>query len=354
MRTFLPLLLTACGLLPSEGPGSSGPSPVLVEVAQAREGVLDDRWVLPAEVRAFERSMLAAGASGPITELPLREGASLSRGALLLAVDPAPAAARLAVAVAEAQETEVALGRAAREVERLERVSEGVLSASELDLATTEAETLRARLARQQAAAREARVMLDRHRLRAPFDGEITAVNVSVGDWVEPGQPVIELVNIGGLDLRVDAPRELVQQVRTGEIAWISHRSHEAEAEVVGVASSLERASRTAVVRLEPRAPAPDWLVPGLSVRVGFDVARRDSEAARIPRDALVIGAAGTRVVRVVEGKAEVVSVSVVATAGEQALVRPLTAGDLVVTRGNERLRSGQAVEVQSRRDDEG
>ncbi|TVQ93624.1 MAG: efflux RND transporter periplasmic adaptor subunit [Deltaproteobacteria bacterium] len=353
MRFLLPTLCMGCGLLwVDEERGSSGPSPALVEVAEAREGVLDDEWSLPAEVRAFERSVLAAAASGPITELALREGASVQRGDLLLAVDPQPAAARLAVATSEAREAEVSAGRAEREVERLSRVAEGVLSASELDLARTEAESLRARVGRLQAAAREARVLLDRHRLRAPFDGEVVALLASVGDWVEPGQPVLELVNLGALDLRVDAPRALARQLSKGDRARLRFGSERADAEVVGIASSLERTSRTAVVRLEPLEPVPEWIVPGLSVTVDFDVVRRDEEAARIPRDALVLGAAGTRVVKVVDGKAQSVQVDVVATAGDDALVRPLAPGDVVVTRGNERLRTGQAVEIDRRREE--
>ena len=51
-------------------------------------------------------------------------------------------------------------------------------------------------------------------------------------------------------------------------------------------------------------------------------------------------------VVRVVDGAAQIVAVEVVVQAGDRALVRGegLTAGQRVVTRGNERLRPGEAV----------
>jgi RND family efflux transporter MFP subunit len=225
-----------------------------------------------------------------------------------------------------------------------------VLSASELDIAETDALALEARLARQQAAAREARVALGRHQLTAPFDGVVQLLLVSEGDWVEPGTTVIELVSSDRVDLRVDAPRELIQHVAIGDPVALSHRGRAAAARVVGVVPSLDPASRTAVVRVEPEPPSPDWLVAGLSVAARFDVRHDAADAARIPRDALVLGAVGTRVIKVVDGVAEAIDVEVLATAGDQALVRPLSPGDVVVVRGNERLRTGQKLAIEQPR----
>ena len=67
-----------------------------------------------------------------------------------------------------------------------------------------------------------------------------------------------------------------------------------------------------------------------------------------VPRDALVVGVVGTRVMKVVGAKVEPIEVEVIATADADALARAtgLAPGDRVVTRGNERLRPGQAVTV--------
>jgi membrane fusion protein (multidrug efflux system) len=347
MSRWLPLLLVACsGLGAGDPPAPAGPPPALVRVAEAEGGVLADGWELPAEVRALDQARLAAGASGPVVRLAVREGARVERGELLLQVDPAPAAARLAVAQAEARETEVALERARREVERTAAVADGVLSASELDDAATAVRTLEARLARQQAAAREARVVLQRHDLVAPFAGSVAALQVSEGDWVEPSAPVLTLVSSDRLDLRVDAPRELVDQVAIGDAVAVRRDAGAVQARVVGLVPSLEPVARTAVIRLEPEEAAP-WLVAGLAATARFEVRREAADGAIVPRDALVLGVTGARVFRVVEGKAELVEVEVVATAEDRALVRPLAAGDRVVVRGNERLRGGQPVTVE-------
>ena len=67
-----------------------------------------------------------------------------------------------------------------------------------------------------------------------------------------------------------------------------------------------------------------------------------------MPRDALVRTPAGVRIVKAVDGKAAPLTVQVTATADATALVvaEGLAAGDTVVTRGNERVRPGQPLQV--------
>ena len=54
-------------------------------------------------------------------------------------------------------------------------------------------------------------------------------------------------------------------------------------------------------------------------------------------------------VMRVVDGKAEAVAVKVLVSGEDEVLVAPdpLAAGDMVIIRGNERARPGQAVTIQ-------
>jgi len=112
----------------------------------------------------------------------------------------------------------------------------------------------------------------------------------------------------------------------------------------------LDPQTRTIRVRLQP-VEVPEWLLAGSAVDVVFDVTRGDERSLRVPRDAVVVGAAGARrVVRVVDGKASLLPVEVLAQSSERALILGdgISVGDEVVVRGNERLRPDQAVEVVS------
>ena len=69
-----------------------------------------------------------------------------------------------------------------------------------------------------------------------------------------------------------------------------------------------------------------------------------------VPKDALVISQSGTSVVTLDGNKAKPVNVSVVAGHDNMMEVTgPLKAGTTIVTKGNERLWPGQAVQIKGK-----
>ncbi|MEO0605960.1 MAG: efflux RND transporter periplasmic adaptor subunit, partial [Myxococcota bacterium] len=186
---------------------------------------------------------------------------------------------------------------------------------------------------------------LERHRVRAPFDGVVARRHVDPGDRVNPGTPVVDLVSTGSVEVRVDAPLQLARQVEPGqtvELGLVPPLS----ATVAGVVPALDPVSRTAVVRVVPTGEAPG-LVAGSSVPVAFSIQHEGGLV--VPRDAIVVGAVDQRVFKVVESTAQPVTVRPVASSAGQVLVEAddLAAADAVVVRGNERLRPGQPVRVE-------
>ena len=256
-------------------------------------------------------------------------------------VDRALASARHSAAAAAEAEAAEQLAQARRVLDRMERVQTGVLAPSELEDARSRVAALTARHSALAAATREAAAQLGRHAVRAPFAGLVTARHVDPGDWVTPGQPVLDVVSVDAVEVRVSVSRELAAHATAGDSVKIKGEG-EVSGLVAGIVPALDPGSRTGLVRVTPSEPAP-WLVPGVAVQVTFPV-ERGADGTVVPRDALVLGPAGNRVVRVVDGKAEPVDVQVVASTPDAALVTGVDVGDTVVIRGNERLRPGQAV----------
>ncbi|MCA9711148.1 MAG: efflux RND transporter periplasmic adaptor subunit, partial [Myxococcales bacterium] len=320
------------------------PPPARVEVAAARGGGLDDRWVFLGEVEAMRRAELAAEADGEVLDVRVRVGDRVGAGDLLLRVDSSLAKARLAAARASRTETTQELEQARRDRQRAESLGAQVIPEAEIERDVTRATTLETRRVRLSAAEREAKVQLGRHRLEAPFAGVISARRVDPGDWVGLGTRVLDLVDDQTVEILVEGSAELVERIERGAVATVQRGEQQVEAEIVGVVRALDPITRTATVRLLPREPQP-WLLPGASVDVAFTI-HRDEPGVVVPRDALVHGAVGVRVVRVQDGTATPVPVTVVATADADALVQGegLAPGDAVVVRGNERLRPGQPV----------
>ncbi|MGB5694354.1 MAG: efflux RND transporter periplasmic adaptor subunit, partial [Polyangiales bacterium] len=193
----------------------------------------------------------------------------------------------------------------------------------------------------------EARAQLGRHRVKAPFDGVVGARNVDPGDWVDPGVEVLELVDDTGVEVLASVPPEVARFLSVGDKATLERRGETTAATIEGIVPALDTESRTVRLRLVPDQPEP-WLLPGAAVDVLLTIQRSEEGAIVVPRDALVYGIANVQVVKSADGKAELVPVQVVASGRDEVLVRSeaLAPGDVIVTRGNERVFPGQPLIV--------
>jgi membrane fusion protein, multidrug efflux system len=352
--------------------GEAPPAPV--EVATAEAGELVDQWVFVGEVRSLRSAELAVGAAGEIISLAVREGDRVVAGELLVEIDQRRASAQLSAAVSSRRESERELVQARREAERAAKLGASIISSEEIEQQQVRAETLEARKRRLAAEIRAAKAQLSEYQLLAPFDGVIAARYADLGQWLDPGETVIELVAVDAVEILVEVRPELAPHVRVGDkvtvtpaggLRAVSDAVQRVEAEVTGVVPSLDKTTRTFKIRLtpivaDPAGPSSIWLLPGAPVQVAFPVTFATTSvvsseagsasvsAVLVPRDALVLGAVDTRVVVVVDGAAKPVLVEVRAMANDMALItgEGLTPGSVVVTRGNERLRPGQRVRV--------
>ncbi|MEN0063512.1 MAG: efflux RND transporter periplasmic adaptor subunit [Myxococcota bacterium] len=332
----------ACSSAPQAPPARPA---ALVAVTSVREGSLDDTWSYLGEVSALERAELAAGAAGALVAVTRREGEAVTAGELIAEVDPKLALAELEVARARADQIRAEQEQARRTLARVGKVRSGVLAPNEVEAAEADVARLDAALEAATADRHVAWAKLERHRVRAPFDGVVARRHVDPGDWVNPGTSVVDVVSTGATEVRVDAPLQLARQIEPGQAVELQLKPP-VEAKVVGVVPALDPVSRTAVVRIVP-PPEASGLVAGTAVPVAFSI--QHDGGLVIPRDAIVVGATEERVFKIVEGAAQPIAVRRVASSAERVLVEAdgLATDDVIVVRGNERLRPGQPVRVE-------
>lgn len=339
--------LGAC-TTPTPPATATGPTATPVEVEDVRQGVLREEVLVLGNVHAQFQAELAVGADGEIVALDVRLGDLVRQGDLLLRIDPSLARARVAAADASGHETRQELEQATRDRHRAEHLGANVLAEMEIEQNVTRAKALEARAEQLAATRREARVQLDRHVLRAPFDGVISARHVDLGDWVSAGEAALALIDDRRLEVIASVEASLVERLEHGASVRLRRGPHEMPGNVVGIVRALDPTTRTAPVRIVPAEGAP-WLLPGAAIDVVFVVERSTEDGTvLVPRDAIVYGAVGTRVVQAVDGKAHLLDVRVEACARDLCLVRAdsLRPGERVVTRGNERLRPEQALSI--------
>jgi RND family efflux transporter MFP subunit len=201
---------------------------------------------------------------------------------------------------------------------------------------------------------------LDRHTIRSPFDGCIVAEHTETGEWVLQGALVAEVAELGTVDVEVQVLEDYVVFLREGmkvsvEVSAWSGEIFQGEVAII-VPRANERA-RTFPVKIrvqnEPLGKSVK-LKAGMFARVDLPISADHVESLLVPRDALVLDGQ-KRFLFVVDpvassqtkGKVRAVPVELGLSRGDLIQVRgDLQPGQIVVTRGNERLAPGFPVQM--------
>ncbi len=340
------LLLLCCHLPTALATGDAGAAPVTVEIVQQRaiQRVLD----LTGTVTAMRSARLSAATSGLVAGLRVDSGSRVKAGQLLLELDPELAQLQLDSALAQVEQADTGLKDAQRRLAEARTlvpqrsIAESVVRDIEAEVASDEAA-----LHQAQAEAGYRRGILQRHQLRAPFDGVVSAKMTELGEWIDPGQAVLELVALD--DVRLDFPvsEDYLADIRPDTPLTFSLSANPGrvfQGSVDTVVPITDPGARTFLLRV--LAENPDQrLLPGMSVRAQLHLATGRSGLV-VPRDAILRFPDGRVVVWTVD--AGVARENLVVTGlGFDSLVEireGLPAGATVVVEGNEALQNGQRV----------
>lgn len=336
------------GCSSSDSPANAaggGPPPASVGVETVGDSRLTTGWTFLGRVQPAMSAEIAAAVQGHVLKVTVREGDSVTTRQVLVALDSSGVRAQLDAAKARLASIEPELKHAERQLARVGKLDFPTISVPEKERFQLDVDSKRAALAVQQAEVKRLEVELSHHTLRAPFDGVVRSRQVDPGDWVGIGRTVIELVTLDDPEIHVDVSSEIGQQLAVGKQATLVGATRQ-PADIAGIVPALDDTTRTMRVRLTPQQ-RPAWLIAGMAVDVEFEV-ELAGQGVTVSRDALIRGPVDTRVIKVVDGAGVPITVDVIATSGNRSLVRGdgLASGDVVVVRGNERLRPGQPLNV--------
>jgi len=351
-RAALAAALLAAALGCGSGDAVEGPvgRPVTVHPVVALD--VEDRIEATGQLVARDHASIAAEVTGRVTEILVEEGVAVRAGEPVLAIDPERRNLERDSARARVDEARAAQREQEREFERVGELKQrGVASQSQYEQAETAV-----KLARARAAAAEAELGVLERALRdasvsAPFDGLVVRRFVSRGEYVTPGSKLFELVALDPIEVEfhvpeVDSGRVVAGQTVDVRVAPFPDESFQGT--VVVVSPAIDPRSRT--LRIKARLDNDDGkLRPGLFARIDLGVAVRE----RVPmvlEEAVLRRAEGTIAFRALaDGRVERVGLETgVDQGGYVEVVKGLAPGDLVVTRGGDRLVDGEAVTLRN------
>ncbi|MBY0224910.1 MAG: efflux RND transporter periplasmic adaptor subunit [Hyphomicrobium sp.] len=317
------------------GSGSGPTRAIAVEVAEARAARTSTDIRAIGSLQSDETVQLAPEIAGRVSEIDFVEGTKVKAGDVLVRLDDA-------LVRAEVTDAEARLSFAEANNERARQLSRtGNVTERSRDEALTNFETARAAL-------ELAKTRLDKHLLRAPFDGIAGVRNVSVGAFVAVGTPVVNIEKIDGLKVDFKVPEIYLTSISVGQVVDVTVDALPGRTfagKIYAVNPLIDVNGRALQVRA--RLDNEDLVLrPGLFARILIKGAvQRD--VVVVPESAILPRAGDNFVFRVSDGKAQEVGVKL----GERSdatveITEGVTPGDLVVTAGQHKLRDGATVEV--------
>ena len=325
---------------------------VLPVVAAGRVLALDFEEEIRAsgDLRSPSHTTVSAELAGRVTEIRVDEGNEVVNHQIVLELDPERRRLELDAARARFEQATAQLAMEQSEAQRERTLSESKIS-SESRLVAAEPKL---RLAESSVAAVRAEVGVAKRALAdasvaAPFDGWVAERHVQLGEFVQPGAELFELVTLDPLEAIFHVPEIDSSRVRVGQrvvitVAALPGRTFEGMLSFVS--PIVDPATRSLRIKAEI-SNEEGVLRPGLFARSTLGVNRREG-ILMVPEESLIQRASGA-VLFALDDDNRVSRVGVetgVTRDGLVEVIGPVAAGQRIVVRGHGGLVEGAAVEV--------
>lgn len=319
-KIILPITIVLVGLGAAAtlilNPNEVNDSPIArvpPKVSVIKPSLIDEPLIIDSQgtVEPAHRISLAAEVAGRVTTISERfqRGGAFEQGDTLFTIDDTDA--RLALQRAQANEDQAAIDlkisqgdfTRAQDLKAQNLISAQALEQAQLKLARAQAQQQASLVARQ-----EAELTLQRTQVKAPFRGRIESETLDIGQFVNRGERVAELIALDAYEVRLPIARDQLAYLDlpfstrgiipkeqrpkvtlSGEFAgqeWLR------EAELVRTEAQIDAATRQvfAVASLTIDSNDPNTLFPlGLFVKAEIEGVF-PKQAYRLPRSSLAPG----------------------------------------------------------------
>lgn len=328
---LIPLLLFSCSHLRK----TDDTKPVEVEVITVDSLNNIDGTHYVGAVAPRRDARLTSRHAGKITQVLVRQGASVTEGQPLVKIESQQLAAANDAAEASLRQAE----------DGLSRVQQVHQSGSVADVKLVEIET---KVAQARATVAASRKSLDECIIRAPYSGIVAEINAEVG--VETGivEELVRIVDMSEAEIEIAVPEREINNVNIGDRACVDIQPLNTRINAVVTEKSLIGSdlshSYKCRLKLEHK---PDGLMPGMISRV-FMLSETEQRRMVIPADIIRMDDDGKYVWVInddnITEKRRVVLGNFIGKGVE--VVEGLQYGDKVVTKGTLKISTGTKVKI--------
>ncbi len=351
------------------GPGGAFGGPEkrgqLVEAAAPERTTITDRLSLIGSLQAKQRVEVTPKVSGRLLEVRVDRGSRVKAGQIVARLEDDElrqqvrrAEAAHLVTRASLEQREAELANREMELERYRNLSaDGVVSAQQLETASTNVHVTRAQMSLAEAQIAQAEAELEELRIRfgqmeiaSPMNGIVATRYADAGAMLSSSTPIFLILDLSTMLTVINVPERDISKIVVGSAAKVTVDAlagEEFAGRVVRISPILDPQTRTAPVEIELENIG-EHLKAEMFARVDLDL-EIEREALLVPRDALVyrndrqgvfvVDAETARFQPVTTGLTEGDLVEVVEGVGD---------ADVVVSRGANLLQNGDPIQIMS------
>jgi len=362
---FVMALFVAVGMAAGvPGPASAQDGATQVGVDNVRQEPMKQTLPVIGRMVANQKGVVAARIKGPVARLNVKVGDRVKTGDVIaelvtdrLVWEREQKAALVQESEARLGESQAALQLAVQELDRLQSLRKSAAYSKaryddkrqEVVRAQSSVAVARATVKKAKADLKLAEIDLRRAKILAPFPGVVSERRTEVGSYVDVGDPVVTIINDSALEIEADVPGSRIKALTPGmEVRIDITKDATYQAVVRAVVPDENPLTRTRLVRFTPKFPdGMPVLAANQSVILHLPIGAA-REVVTVHKDAVLSRQGKTLVFVVEDGTAQLRPVALgEAIGGRFEVVDGLKPGDVVVVRGNERLRPGQKVTYQ-------
>ncbi|MBD3217217.1 MAG: efflux RND transporter periplasmic adaptor subunit [candidate division Zixibacteria bacterium] len=322
--------------------------PTLVVTDQVVQMDFHDQITLVGRTEAWIESRIVSEVAGRVQAINSGEGIQVDKGTPLVTIDADQIRFNLNAKEAEARQAKLEAELTQNDLKRAKDLySKELVSESAYDSAVAWAGIKEQRFKQLEAERKMLELDLRNSVIKALYDGYTGRKLVDVGEWVNPGMPVFEMVDLSRIKVAVDLPERHFGRVSVGsevKIVASGNGGEKLTGTVVGIAPRASEETHTFPVIIEVSNENVS-LGGGMLVRTTLSMDETFQSLA-VSKDAIIRQGQNTIVYTINEGKAAPIPVVTTSTEGKMVAVQGegLSVGMPVVVRGNERIFPGSPV----------
>lgn len=309
--------------------------PLPVETHVVKSSAWEQRMEAVGTLQSNERVTIRPELTAKLIKIHFDEGQKVKKGDPLFTLDDRIYKAELANAKARLNLAKITYKR------NNELKKTGASAQRSLDEA-------KAALKIAQADVQLAQIRLGQTIITAPFSGMVGLRQVSEGEVVNQGSPLVTLDDASIIKVDFDLPETMLGKVKLKQRVDLSIDAFDQKmfvGEVYAIAPQVDQKGRSIQLRAKLPNDLGD-LTPGQFVRVSLILEEKES-VYTIPEQALVPTGSETFIYKVVEGKAVLQKVEIGGRSVGWVEIRSgVIEGDQVITSGQIKLRDGAPVSM--------